>query len=53
MRRSSWRGPRRTWRAFDSWWLQAMGTYTASGIVAGLVGAFCWFHFNDRAGRRA
>ena len=35
-------------RPFDSWWLQAMGTYTASGIVAGLVGAFCWFHFNDR-----
>ena len=35
-------------RPFDSWWLQAMGTYTASGIVAGLVGALCWFHFKDR-----
>ena len=35
-------------RPFDSWWLQAMGTYTASGIVAGLVGALCWFHFNRR-----
>ncbi|HZI79233.1 MAG TPA: hypothetical protein VFD69_06955 [Vicinamibacterales bacterium] len=35
-------------RPFDSWWLQAMGTYTASGIVAGLLGAFCWFHLNDR-----
>ena len=39
-------------RPFDSWWLQALGTYTASGIVAGLVGAFCWFHFTDR-GRQA
>ena len=37
-------------RPFDSWWLQAMGTYAASGIVAGLVGALCWFHFNDRGG---
>ena len=36
-------------RPFDSWWLQAIGTYTASGIVAGLLGAFCWFHFNDRS----
>jgi hypothetical protein len=36
-------------RPFDSWWLQAMGTYTASGIVAGLLGALCWFHFNDRS----
>ena len=35
-------------RPFDSWWLQAMGTYTASGIVAGLLGAFCWFDFNGR-----
>jgi hypothetical protein len=35
-------------RPFDSWWLQAIGTYTASGIVAGLVGALCWFHFNGR-----
>ena len=35
-------------RPFDSWWLQAIGTYTASGIVAGLLGALCWFHFNDR-----
>jgi hypothetical protein len=33
-------------RPFDSWWLQAIGTYTASGIVAGLCGAFCWFHFS-------
>jgi hypothetical protein len=40
-------------RPFDSWWLQAMATYTASGIVAGLLGAFCWFHLNARSGRRA
>jgi hypothetical protein len=31
-------------RPFDSWWLQALGTYTVSGIVAGLLGALCWFH---------
>ncbi len=35
-------------RPFDSWWLQASLTYTLSGIVAGLVGAACWFHFSDR-----
>jgi hypothetical protein len=40
-------------RPFDSWWLLAMGTYTASGIVAGLLGALCWFHFNERSKRRA
>jgi hypothetical protein len=36
-------------RPFDSWWLQAMGTYTLSGIVAGLLGAICWFHVRDRS----
>jgi hypothetical protein len=35
-------------RPFDSWWIQAAGTYTASGVVAGLLGAFCWFHFRER-----
>ena len=35
-------------RPFDSWWLQALITYTLSGVVAGLLGAFCWFHFNAR-----
>jgi membrane associated rhomboid family serine protease len=35
-------------RPFDSWWLQAIGTYTLSGVVAGLLGALCWFHLNDR-----
>lgn len=36
-------------RPFDSWWLQASITYTLSGVVAGLFGALCWFHFNERA----
>ena len=35
-------------RPFDSWWLQAAVTYTLSGVVAGLVGATCWFQFSDR-----
>ena len=35
-------------RPFDSWWLQALATYTASGIVAGLLGALCWFHFRTK-----
>lgn len=38
-------------RPFDSWWLQASLTYTLSGVVAGLLGALCWFHFNDRSRR--
>ena len=39
-------------RSFDSWWLQASVTYTLSGIVAGLLGAFCWFHINVRSDRK-
>lgn len=39
-------------RPFDSWWLQAAVTYALSGVVAGLLGALCWFHFNDRSARR-
>ncbi len=39
-------------RPFDSWWLQAAVTYTLSGVVAGLLGALCWFHFSDGAARR-
>ena len=35
-------------RPFDSWWLQASVTYTLSGVIAGLLGALCWFHLNDR-----
>jgi hypothetical protein len=37
-------------RPFDSWWLQASITYTLSGVVAGLLGAFCWFQFSERNG---
>jgi hypothetical protein len=40
-------------RPFDSWWLQASITYTLSGVAAGLLGALCWFHFNDRPSRGA
>jgi hypothetical protein len=40
-------------RPFDSWWLLAIGTYTASGLVAGLLGAICWFHIHERSGRQA
>ena len=38
-------------RPFDSWWLQASVTYTLSGVAAGLLGALCWFHYNDRGTR--
>jgi hypothetical protein len=40
-------------RPFDSWWLQASVTYTLSGVIAGLLGAACWFHFNDRGNGRS
>jgi hypothetical protein len=36
-------------RPFDSWLLQASLTYALSGIVAGVAGALCWFHFAGRA----
>lgn len=36
-------------RPFDSWWMQAAITYTLSGVVAGLIGAVCWFQFRDRS----
>jgi hypothetical protein len=39
-------------RPFDSWWLEASVTYTLSGVVAGVLGALCWFQVNDRADRR-
>ena len=39
-------------RPFDSWWLQAAVTYSLSGVVAGLLGALCWFHFSERSARR-
>lgn len=39
-------------RPFDTWWLQALMTYTLSGAVAGLLGGLCWFHFNAAGPRR-
>jgi hypothetical protein len=38
-------------RPFDGWWVQASVTYTLSGVVAGLLGALCWFRFADRSRR--
>lgn len=35
-------------RPFDTWWLQAIVTYTLSGALAGLLGAVLWFHFRKR-----
>lgn len=39
-------------RPFDTWWLQAMLTYTLSGTIAGLAGALCWFQFTSRERRK-
>jgi len=33
---------------FHAWLPQAMWTYAAAGLVAGLVSAAAWFHFRDR-----
>ena len=38
-------------RFFDGWFSQAVVTYTLSGAVAGLLGAFCWFQFRSRPAR--
>jgi hypothetical protein len=35
-------------RFFDGWVSEAMVTYTLSGMVAGLLGAFCWFQFRSQ-----
>jgi hypothetical protein len=35
-------------RPLDNWWLQASYTYALSGLVAGLIGAACFFHFRKR-----
>ncbi len=35
-------------RPIDTWWTQALVTYTLSGAVAGLLGAIFWFNFRDR-----
>jgi hypothetical protein len=42
-------------RPFQEWWPQAIGTYAACGLVAGLLSALFWFHLasepHDQAGR--
>jgi hypothetical protein len=35
-------------RPFSSWWALAIVTYTLSGAVAGLIGAFCFFHLHKQ-----
>jgi hypothetical protein len=35
-------------RPFGTWWTQAILTYSLFGAVAGLVGAFCFFHLRRR-----
>lgn len=35
-------------RSFETWSTQAAFTYTTAGVIAGLLGAICWFHFRDR-----
>jgi hypothetical protein len=32
-------------RQLPEWWPEAVGTYAACGIVAGLLSALLWFHF--------
>ncbi|MBI4500665.1 MAG: hypothetical protein HY700_05840 [Gemmatimonadetes bacterium] len=38
-------------RPFDRWWLQAIATYAAAGLVAGLISAIACFHFRERTSR--
>jgi hypothetical protein len=35
-------------RPFGTWWAQAAVTYTISGIVAGLIAAFCFFNLRKQ-----
>ncbi len=35
-------------RPFDTWWAQAIFTYTISGAVAGLIGALCFFRLRSQ-----
>jgi hypothetical protein len=35
-------------RPFDTWWMQAVVTYTLSGAVVGLIGAICFFHLRKK-----
>jgi len=36
-------------RLFSEWWIQAILTYTLCGAVAGLLGAFCFFHLRNQS----
>jgi hypothetical protein len=37
-----------TSRPFATWWYQAVGSYTACGIVAGLISAIVWFRLSTK-----
>jgi len=40
-------------RPFGMWWTQAVVTYTLCGAVAGLIGAFCFFHLRKQRSKSA
>jgi hypothetical protein len=40
-------------RPFDSWWAQALVTYTLSGALAGLICALCFFHLRKEQSKQA
>jgi len=35
-------------KPFGIWWVEAIGTYTACGLAAGLLGALVWFQFSSK-----
>ena len=35
-------------RPFDTWWTQAIITYSLCGAIAGLIGAICFFRLRNR-----
>lgn len=40
-------------RPFDTWWNQAILTYSLSGVAAGLIGALCFFHLRKEKSEAA
>ncbi len=40
-------------RPFSLWWSQATVTYVLCGAAAGLIGAFCFFHFRKKGSKSA
>lgn len=42
-----------TTRPFASWWTQAVGSYVACGIVAGLISAIIWFRWSAKSSSNA